>query len=68
VCHKATGKKCGCICGGKFHGASVFADKKSVRYEMASIVLAASFEKEKKQADEDGRQPSFNFSELEEGT
>ena len=39
VCHTAKGSKCGCICGGKFHGAVVTVSKTTERAEIEEIVL-----------------------------
>lgn len=39
TCHSAKGTKCTCICGGKFHGASVRPDMTEQRREIEDIVL-----------------------------
>lgn len=38
TCHLATHQKCTCICGGKFHGASVRRDMTSERRDIDIIV------------------------------
>lgn len=47
VCHNAHGAKCGCICGGKFHGANVVRAKSSERGEIEEVVLTRAVETEK---------------------
>jgi hypothetical protein len=44
VCHTAHGSKCGCICGGKFHGASVTVSKAAERAEIEDIVLTKAMQ------------------------
>jgi hypothetical protein len=39
TCHTAKGTKCTCICGGKYHGASVLRSKTAERAEIEDIVL-----------------------------
>ena len=38
VCHNAKGVKCGCICGGKFHGANVVSTKETERKELEELI------------------------------
>ena len=37
TCHRAHGKKCGCICGGKFHGAHVTPAMEAARTELEEL-------------------------------
>jgi len=39
TCHHAKGIKCGCICGGRYHGASVRRDMTVARAEMEELIL-----------------------------
>jgi hypothetical protein len=48
VCHRAKGTSCGCICGGKFHGATVTASKTAERAEIEDIVLTQAMQSIKK--------------------
>ena len=45
VCHNARGIKCGCLCGGKFHGAVVTASKTAERAEIEDIVLTKAMQR-----------------------
>ena len=58
ICHSAKGIKCGCICGGKFHGAAVTASKTAERAEIEDIVLTKAMRVTAEQlTDSNDRQP-----------
>ena len=39
VCHQAKGAKCTCICGGRYHGASVNRSMTAERKDIEEIVF-----------------------------
>ena len=56
TCHNAKHPKCGCICGGKFHGAAVRRDMTTERQEMEDVVLSRAVPAP---AADDARQPNL---------
>lgn len=58
VCHKAKHGKCGCICGGKFHGATVQPGKSVEKEELDTILIKLNREVIAAPSDE---QPLFDF-------
>jgi hypothetical protein len=44
-CHHARGSKCGCICGGKFHGANVVSTKETERKELEELIAKSTVKK-----------------------
>jgi len=62
TCHQARHPKCGCICQGRFHGASVNPAKKKERAEIEEIVLKKGRRKaEEKPLPENTEQQTMNF-------
>jgi hypothetical protein len=59
VCHSAKGVKCGCICCGKFHGASINVSKTAERAELEDIVLTKAMKAVAELSDNNDQQPSF---------
>ena len=61
VCHSAKGSKCTCICGGRYHGASVNRSMESERRDIEEILYwkaAASYSADHV---ESNRQPELDF-------
>ena len=59
VCHDAKGKKCTCVCSGKFHGANVRRDD-GARKDIEEILYWKKAAKAKPAAESDN-QPELDF-------
>lgn len=45
ICHRAKHGKCGCICGGKFHGAQVNVAKSAEKQELNDLITEKTLRK-----------------------
>ena len=61
TCHGARHLKCGCICMGRYHGASVNPAKKDERSELEEIILKKVVAKDNKPLPESTEQETMNF-------
>jgi len=64
-CHHAKGVKCGCICGGKFHGANVVSTKEAERKELEELISKRSVKRSTLVLAHSENQPRLSF--VEEG-
>jgi len=59
VCHSAKGSKCTCICGGRYHGASVNRNMESERRDIEELVFWKAAEM--KSTVDSNLQPELDF-------
>ncbi len=64
-CHHARGSKCGCICGGKFHGAKVVSTKETERKELEELISKRAVKRSTLVLADSENQPRLSF--VEEG-
>ena len=65
TCHHAKGVKCGCICGGKFHGANVVSTKETERKELEELISKRAVKRSTLVLADSENQPRLSF--VEEG-